>query len=143
MSDPAPDTLHATCVAWDGRAVAITGASGAGKSALGLALLALGCTLIADDHVQLTVQDGHLIAHCPQTIVGLIEARGVGIINAHHEMQAQVVLVVDLDRLEAERLPKERIFTALGCDVPLIYKVDAPHFAPAILQILKAGWSDR
>lgn len=139
---PVPDTRHATCVAWDGQAVLITGASGAGKSGLGLALLALGCTLVADDRVHLTADDG-LWAHCPDTITGLIEARGVGILNAHYDKHARVVLAVDLDRYETERLPQRRFFTVLGCDVPLIYKVDAPHFAPAIVQILKAGWSDR
>jgi len=132
-----------TCVAWDGRAVVIVGASGRGKSALALSLMAFGCTLIADDRVCLTAQDGQLTARPPSTIAGLIEARGIGILRATGLAQAKVVLWVDLDRIETERLPPHRFFTHLGCDVPLIYKVDAPHFAPAILQILKAGWSDR
>lgn len=138
-----PETLHATCVTLQGQAVVIQGASGAGKSALGLALMALGCALIADDRVHLTVQDGKVIARCPPALAGLIEARGLGILRAHHEPQARVALVVDLDRSETERLPPQRRLTLLGRDLPLIYRVDAPQFAPAILQILKAGWSDR
>ncbi|MEJ8562916.1 HPr kinase/phosphatase C-terminal domain-containing protein [Yoonia sp. GPGPB17] len=138
-----PDTLHASCVAWNDRAVLIMGAAGAGKSALALSLMALGCRLVADDIVQLSVNAGTMIATCHPNIQGLIEARGVGILNATTRPKAQVVLAVDLDRCTVERLPQPRVFTHLGCDLPLIYRVDAPHFAPAILQILKSGWSDR
>lgn len=138
-----PEKMHATCVAWGDRAVLIKGAAGTGKSALGLTLLAYGCQLVADDHVRLTQQDGVVLAHCPDTISGLIEARGLGILQAEVRPQAKVVLVVDLDQSETERLPKRRFFTVLGCNLPLIYRVDAPQFAPAILQTLKLGWSER
>ena len=136
-------TLHATCVAWDGQAAVIMGKSGAGKSALGLTLMGLGCALVADDRVWLSAQDGTLLARSPDTITGLIEVRGIGILNAHAELQARVALAIDLDQEERERLPQRHVFTLLGCNVPLIYRIEAPHFASAILQILKAGWSDR
>jgi HPr kinase/phosphorylase len=139
----ASHTLHATCVAWDDRAVIITGSSGAGKSALGLQLMALGCKLVADDGVHVTCEDGAVIARAPETIKGLIEARGVGILNASVQNQATVVLVVDLDQSQTARLPEQRSFEVAGQDIPLICRVDVPHFAPAILQILKSGWSDR
>lgn len=119
------------------------GAAGAGKSALALTLMALGCTLVADDRVQLSVQDGAVMAATHPNIQGLIEARGVGILNATTQPTARVALVVDLDRVAVERLPQPGIFTYLGYDLPLICRIDAPHFAPAILQILKSGWSDR
>ena len=41
--------LHATCVAIDGRGVVLTGASGAGKSGLGLQLIDGGAMLVSDD----------------------------------------------------------------------------------------------
>ncbi|HAP99851.1 MAG TPA: serine kinase [Rhodospirillum rubrum] len=41
--------LHASCVAINGRAVAIAGASGAGKSSLAAALVRLGYPLLGDD----------------------------------------------------------------------------------------------
>jgi len=138
-----PETMHATCVAWNERAVLITGSSGAGKSALGLSLLAYGCQLVADDYVRLTRQDDAVMAHSPDTITGLIEARGLGILQAQARSQATVVLIVDLDQPEAERLPPKRRLTLLGHDLPLIYRVDAPQFAPGILQVLKLGWSER
>lgn len=136
-------TLHATCVALGEQAVMITGGSGSGKSTLGLMLLALGCDLVADDGVVISVVEGSVFADCLPTIAGMIEARGVGILNAPCKTPVKVALVVDLDQTETERLPQRRFITLLGCDVPLIYRVEGPQFAPAIVQILKAGWSDR
>jgi HPr kinase/phosphorylase len=43
--------LHATCVAWCGRGVLITGPSGSGKSTLALELIHRGWMLVADDAV--------------------------------------------------------------------------------------------
>jgi HPr Serine kinase C-terminal domain len=43
--------LHATCVAWFGRGVLITGPSGSGKSTLALKLIERGWMLVADDAV--------------------------------------------------------------------------------------------
>lgn len=138
-----PQTLHATCVAWGTCGVIIMGRSGAGKSGLGLQLMALGCALVADDRVQVTADNGTVFAQAPETITGLIEARGIGILQAQAQRRAEVVLVVDLDQSEVVRLPVRRYFGMQGREIPLIWRVDAPHFAPAILQILKSGWSDR
>lgn len=137
------DSLHATCVAWDDRAVLIIGASGVGKSGLALTLMAFGCTLVADDRVSLQLREEAVYARCPGKITGLIEARGLGILKAEHVPDAQVVLAVDMDQRETERLPQRRYLSLLDCNLPLIYRVDAPHFASGIMQILKAGWSDR
>ncbi len=137
------ETIHATCVAWDAKAVLIVGKSGQGKSSLGLQLMAYGCSLIGDDRVQVSVSDAGLVAQSPQTIAGLIEARGIGILNASHQAQSDVALMVDLDRVETQRLPQRRSITLLGCDLPLIFCVEGPHFAAAILQTLKDGWSER
>ena len=77
-----PVLLHASCVAISGRGVLIIGPSGSGKSALALQLMAFGASLVADDQTELTVQGGTLIARCPPTMSGLIEARGLGILRA-------------------------------------------------------------
>ena len=139
----ATKTLHGTCVAWGDDAVLIIGASGQGKSALALQLMALGCVLVADDRVIVQQDNSRLKATCPPTIAGLIEAWGTGILTAATQTKAYVVLVVDLDTDTTERLPARQHTQIAGCAIPLISRVGGPHFAATILQILKSGWSDR
>jgi HPr kinase/phosphorylase len=136
-------TLHGTCVACGENAVLIFGASGSGKSALALQMMALGAVLVADDRVAVSAEDARLIARCPPAISGLIEARGVGVLKADCQPQAQVVLVVDLDQTETARLPDGQLTRIAGCDIPLIKRFDGPHFAATVLQILRGGWSER
>lgn len=138
-----PETLHATCVAYDGRGVLITGAAGSGKSSLALMLMGLGCALVADDRVRVMMRDRALIASAPDTLQGLIEARGIGILNAATVPEATLALAVDLDRAETERLPERRVITLLECPLPLILRIEGPQFAAAILQVLRSGWSAR
>ncbi len=135
--------VHASCVAVDGAAVLILGPSGAGKSALALTLMAYGAQLVADDQVDLALEDGRVVVRAPVMIAGLIEARGVGILNADAIPKAPLVLVVDLDVVELDRVPTLRQIAILGCELPLLHRIDALHFGPAILQFLRAGRSDR
>lgn len=121
------------------RGVLITGASGSGKSALALALMALGARLVADDRVVLHARNGALIATCPAPLAGLIEARGVGLLRAEALPEARIALVVDLDRHETDRLPHPRQEAVAGVSLPCLHKVDGPYFPAAILQYLKAG----
>jgi HPr kinase/phosphorylase len=137
------ETVHASAVAWEGRALLVRGKSGSGKSALSLALMAMGCDLVGDDRVTLQEEGGQLFAAPVPTITGLIEARGVGILHAAHVERARVVCVVNLDHVETDRLPENRSITLLGCQLPLIYRVEGPHWPASLLQLLKAGWSDR
>ncbi|MDO6591338.1 serine kinase [Loktanella sp. D2R18] len=138
-----PHTVHASCVAYDGKAALFLGASGSGKSALALRMMALGCDLVADDRVVLTAQEGALVATCPETIAGLIEARGIGILNAANVPNAVVQVVVDMDMQEQDRLPETRYVTLCDLRTPLIHRGVGDHFGPAIVQLLKAGWSNR
>lgn len=131
--------LHATTVAREGAAVVFLGASGQGKSTLALQLMAYGCDLVADDR-SCFWRDGDLLwVDSPQTIRGQIEARQVGILRAEATGPRQVALFIDLDQQESERLPPIRQHSLLGLDRPLLHNVQAQHFAPAILQYLKAG----
>jgi len=133
----ATTTLHATCVALDGRGVLIVGASGAGKSALGLELMAYGARLVADDRTIVTRQADTLIATCPPPIRGLIEARGLGLLSADPIGHAQIALIVDLGQLETERLPLKRKRNILNVPIDLVFGATSRHFPFGILQILR------
>jgi len=139
---PAPQTCHASCVAYDGRAVLILGASGRGKSALALKLMALGAQLVADDRTVLTRQDMRVMADAPPNIRGRIEARFVGILNGRPAGASPLRLIVDLDQTEIDRLPPQRSKNLMGIALPLLHNSDTSHFPAAILQYLKAGRSD-
>ncbi|WP_233587108.1 HPr kinase/phosphorylase [Pseudorhodobacter sp. E13] len=141
-SGAGPDTLHASCVAIAGQAVLIIGASGSGKSALALTLMAHGATLIADDRTQLSQADGQVFARCPEAIQGKIEARGIGILRADRLETAPVRLVVDLDRAETQRLPPKRQCDLFGVPIDLVFGATCSHLPYAILQYVRAGRMD-
>ncbi|MCU0826727.1 MAG: serine kinase [Tabrizicola sp.] len=130
---------HASCVAVGDRGLLILGPSGSGKSALALRLLSLGALLVADDRTTLTVEGGILTAHCPGPIVGLIEARGVGILRAPVIDTAPVVLAVDLGQHESQRLPPARKITILGCEVDLVLHPQNDHFPDSLMLYLRHG----
>ena len=138
-SDSQTLILHATTVDFAGQGILITGASGAGKSALGLQLMALGASLVSDDRTCVSLSDGHLVARAPDAIVGMIEARGVGLLKAKALPESPLVLAVDLDQVEVERLPQDHIYQRGFVRLPCLHKIDAPYFPAAIVQFLKAG----
>lgn len=129
--------LHASCVAIKGRGVLILGKSGAGKSALALQLMALGAELVADDRTDLWREGEGLFAAPPAALAGLIEARGVGILQVPALQQAEIVLAVDLDQRECNRLPPLRHMMVLGTRLPLVHGAENAHLAPALLQYLR------
>lgn len=119
--------IHASAVVLGDRGIVITGPSGAGKTQLALALTchaeAAGSfgRLVADDQLFLSNHGGRLVAHAPDTIAGLVEARGVGPVRIAFERKAPVDLVVRLvARDAAERLPEPKMETLLGCELPLL-----------------------
>lgn len=104
-------THHATAILWGARAILLRGASGSGKSRLALELLAearrlaVHAALIGDDRLVLQAASGRLVARAVDPLAGLIEARGLGIVDIPHEPAGVVGLVVDLVRECPERLP--------------------------------------
>jgi len=134
------ETLHASCVAWQDRGVLICGPSGSGKSALALQLMALGCTLVADDRTQLARRGDDVLASAPATIAGRIEARHVGLLNATPAAApVPLSLIVDLSQHEEARLPPSRIRSLLGKEFALVFGRGEAYFPAAILQYLKGG----
>lgn len=132
--------FHASGVAVNGRGLLITGPSGSGKSGITLELMAFGAGLISDDSIWVTTHpEGGLRLDAPEQTKGLIESRGMGLLMAKSQSSTWLSLVADLGQVESERLPPERTITILGAEVPVVHKVESPHFAPALLQYLRGG----
>jgi HPr kinase/phosphorylase len=131
--------LHATTVSLDGRGALILGPSGSGKSTLALAMMASGAALVADDRTIIRADREALVASCPARLSGLIEARGIGLLNARPAGPARLSVVVDLGSAAGARLPDPAVWTCLGRDVPLVRGGGAHDLAPALMQLLRAG----
>lgn len=113
------DTIHATCVAIDGKGVLIEGRSGSGKSDLALRLIDRGAVLVGDDRLLLQVNDDRLVAHAVPPIAGRIEVRGLGIATLPHVAEAGVALVVTLGG-PVPRMPERRTRTIAGVAIAAI-----------------------
>ena len=132
-------TLHATCVALDGRGLLILGPSGAGKSSLALQMIGLGARLVADGRVGLHHREGALFATCPAPLRGLIEARGLGILHADPVPEARVVLIADLAHPPATRLPPMATVLLHGCEIDLVGAEPNAHFSASLVHYLRHG----
>ena len=120
-------------MAHGGKGLLILGKSGAGKSSLAMAMIALGAVLVADDRSDIGLIDGHLIASAPETLQGLIEARGIGLLRLPFLAKAVVTAAVDLDHLESERMPPFRQMELMGQQIELIRGSHYLHFPAALM----------
>ena len=142
---------HATVVLVGEAGVLIRGASGSGKSALALALMAeaerqgLFTRLVGDDRVRLSARAGRLSAQGHPAVAGLIEERGTGLLPVPHESMAIIRCIVDLagklDDPTAARLPsaEARHAAVCGVDLPrlaITSLLDAQEGARRILSLL-------
>jgi HPr kinase/phosphorylase len=137
----APPTIHASAVLAGARAILIRGPAGSGKSRLALNLIQAAsdgrlafARLVADDRVHVQAAHDRLIAWPPTALAGLLEVRGLGIVQLPYEPMAVVSWVVDLDAAIPMRMPDSlsaqtvvagvrirRLAVAPGCDpVPMV-----------------------
>ncbi len=149
---------HGTCVAMKSRGLLIIGRSGAGKSAVALALLGLGFDLVCDDCVCLSVEKGMeksgqtdvIIATAPAGAKPMIEARGIGLLNAPLtplSSKTRLIAVVDMDSASDSRLPAREYATlqtsvqnaGQTARIDLIRGANQPNLHFALLQYLIHG----
>src|ERR1700688_4743971 len=137
-------TIHASAVLTGARAVLIRGPSGAGKSRLALDLIEAGrygalrfARLVGDDRVHVQAAGGRLLVGPADTLAGLLEVRGLGILRLPYERSAVVGLVVDLGA-DAERLPEaaERRLEIQGISLPRLAVADGNGALPTVLAVL-------
>ena len=78
----APETrIHGVLLDVYGVGIVITGESGIGKSETALELIKRGHRLVTDDAVDIREIDGELIGKSPRITIGMLEVRGIGIID--------------------------------------------------------------
>jgi len=94
----APFNIHGTVLAWEGDAVLLRGKSGSGKSDLAWRTLQADeeARLVADDRVDVTTSPGGLTVSAPAGLAGLLEIRGLGLLELPYAPQADLRLIVDL-----------------------------------------------
>ncbi len=136
--------VHGTCIAVGAWAVLLRGAPGSGKSDLALRLLGqthLGAQLVADDQVQLTRRGDELWARAPAPIAGLLEVRGIGVVEMAALAEVRLRLVLDLCAQDTvPRLPKAARCTIDGVSLPLYpclpFEASAPDKVALLLRSL-------
>ena len=126
MTTLSSETLHASCIAIDGRAVLIKGPSGSGKSDLALRLIDRGAVLVSDDYTIVRRNGDRLIASAPPTITGLIEIRGVGLVPMPFETDVPIALIVSIAE-EIDRMPED-------LELEVIAGISIPHCAIVALE---------
>jgi serine kinase of HPr protein (carbohydrate metabolism regulator) len=116
------------------RGVLIEGPSGSGKSDLALRALDQGWSLVADDRTLLWTSGGRVFGRAPDSLAGLIEVRGHGVLAAPHRPFAVVALVARcLQQTDIERTPEPDALTLFDHALPRVGLVATEASAPAKL----------
>ena len=126
--------LHASCVQLGGVGVVLLGASGVGKSDLALRLIDAGAQLVADDQLRVESGPSGLLGRPAETLAGLLEVRGLGIVRLPYCRVSPLGLAVELDvAAPVLRLPEPSSYTLLGVGLRRL-RLD-PRQASAVAKI--------
>jgi HPr kinase/phosphorylase len=80
-----------------------------------------------------------VVARCPATIKGLIEARGIGFLRPKLVQETRLHLVIDLNQHETSRLPEQKYHDLFKVKLPLIYPTQMDGFASAVYVLAQSG----
>lgn len=113
-----PVLVHATTIDIAGAGVIILGPSGSGKSDLALRLIESGALLVSDDQTVVFLRDERIWARAPETIEGLLEVRGTGVVACATKAATCLRLAVELIREVPVRLPEAAFWQPSGAAWP-------------------------
>ncbi|HSO47252.1 MAG TPA: HPr kinase/phosphorylase [Rhizobiaceae bacterium] len=138
----APVNRHCCVVEIGGTGVMIEGPSGAGKTSLALGLVdaaarrGIPAHFVADDQALVERRGDGVTASVAQTIAGLAEIRGHGIVSVAHKPSCAIALVARLVADEAVgRMPIDKTAVIEGIELPLV-EVPVRHEAQAVRIVL-------
>jgi serine kinase of HPr protein (carbohydrate metabolism regulator) len=124
---------HGTCIVVRHAGVLLRGPSGSGKSDLAFRLIEAGdAVLIADDQTRISSTDGELRGAPAPRLAGLIEVRGLAILQRPHRAAHRIDLVIDLvGRDDVPRLPEPRTVEIMDVTLPYYQLCAFDASAPA------------
>lgn len=127
------DNIHGVLLSIYGKGVLITGESGMGKSETALELIKSGHVLVADDRVDVYRIHNTLLGQAPDLLKGMLEIRGIGIIDVAKMFGSTTVLdksevdfIVHLEKWDEEKeyarvgIEDEQFETYLEVSIPKI-----------------------
>ncbi|UTW55232.1 HPr kinase/phosphorylase [Kordiimonas sp. SCSIO 12610] len=137
------DTIYGTALKYGDKGILLRGPSGSGKSDLALRLIDRGAVLVSDDQVIITQAESKLRMSAPDQLKGLLEVRGVGIVQVPCAASQRLDLVVDLiPRDQVERLPEvsPNMPTEVICGVafPKLALYSFDHSTPIKIELVLA-----
>ena len=129
--------IHATCVSINSKGVLIIGDSGSGKSDLALRLITMfSAKLVSDDRTDVFSDSGIIKAKAPNTLKGLLEVRGIGIIKQEYLKETKVDLVIKLTTDKIERMPLPQSYKIENIDIPMYYINPFESSAPSKVMVM-------
>lgn len=127
------DSLHGGLISIYDKGVLIRGDSGMGKSEIALELVKRGHQLVADDRVDCYRIHNKIVGKSPDLLRGMLEIRGIGVINVQRmfgiasilpkvEVSLEISLVKWEDNADYDRvgIEEKKFDSILGVDIPKI-----------------------
>lgn len=128
----APTTnVHGVLMNVFGKGVLIIGESGMGKSEVALELILKGHSLIADDRVDVSRVKERLVGTAPELIKGMLEIRGIGIIDVTQMFgvrsfleQEEIDFVIEFEKWDNNKeylragIEEQLYYETLGTNIP-------------------------